>query len=412
MSRLSVVIAITGVLVMCQSAPGSPTDYKTILDTIPPLPAEGPALCKGHFLKPEQGKAMLDQRLAECTTKQAWQSYADHIRKCIAIGAELDPLPERNPIKLISRNKRQHNGYTVENVAFETVPGYYATGNLYRPYGRRGPFPVILVSLGHTPTGRFDSSNQMACATLARMGAIVLTLDMFGVGESELMTGPQQHRNPLALTMQTWGNIRAIDMLLSLEGTDPNRIGATGASGGGTQTMLLTALDQRVKVSVPVVMTSSYFFGGCPCESGRPIHRSKEHFTNNAEIAALAAPRPMLVISDGKDWTKDTPEIEYPFLQKIYSLVGASDNVKNAHLPTEGHDYGPSKRQAMYRFMAKHLNLDLTAAEDSNGNLDERKSVIENELAMRVFNDNISLPAGACRSPEEIENSLKQMQRR
>jgi hypothetical protein len=400
------------VFMVCTGASGSEADFKAVMATIPPMPSEGPALCKGRFLTPEQGKAMLDHRLSECTTRQAWETYAGHIKKCIVAGADLEPMPKRCPLMLISRNKRQHNGYTVENVAFESVPGYYVTGTLYRPYGRKGPFPVILMSLGHSAVGRFEPGNQTACATLARMGAIALTVDMFGVGESALMTGPEAHRNPLALTMQTWGNMRVLDMLLSLEDADPNRVGATGASGGGTQTMLLTALDERVKVSVPVVMTSSYFFGGCPCESGKPIHRSKEHFTNNAEIAALAAPRPMLVISDGKDWTQETPTIEYPFLQKIYSLCGAADNVKNVHLPTEGHDYGPSKRQAMYRFMAKHLNLDISVAEDSGGNLDERKTVVESEPAMRVFMDKTPLPAGACRNVAEIEKSLKDMQRR
>jgi len=413
MNKLAGLCILGGVVMaLGTSAASGNWSGESSIPGVPPLPADGPALCPGHFLKAEQGKAMLEQRIRECDTRQKWQAYTDHVRQCILKWADLDQMPKRVAPKMLTNSKRIRQGYTVENIAFEAVPGYYVTGNLYRPYGRRGPFPVVLVVLGHFPAGRFDKSNQAVCATLARMGAIALTVDMFGIGESALQTGESAHRTPLALTMQTWGNMCALDLLLSLDDADPNRVGVTGASGGGTQTMLLTALDSRVKVSVPVAMTSSYFFGGCPCESGKPIHRSKEHFTNNAEIAAMAAPRPMLVISDGKDWTKDVPDIEYPFLLRVYSLYGAKENVENVHLAAEGHDYGPSKRQAMYRFMAKHLGLDISAAEDATGSLDERNVTIESEMAMRVFGDKTPLPAGTCRNLDDIEGSLGKMQRR
>ena len=159
---------------------------------------------------------------------------------------------------------------------------------------------------------------QARCATLARLGATVFSIDMFGYGDSMQLVGQAAHKQTVALTLQIWNATRALDFLLSLENVDPKRVAVSGESGGGTQTFLLTALDPRVTVSVPVVMVSSYFFGGCACESGLPIHRSAEHFVNNAMIAALAAPRPLLVVSDGKDWTQHVPRIEYPFLQKIY----------------------------------------------------------------------------------------------
>jgi len=128
---------------------------------------------------------------------------------------------------------------------------------------------------------------------------------------------------------------------------------------------LLAQWDSRVVVSVPVVMVSAHFFGGCACESGRPIHRTADCFANNTEIAALMAPRPMLIISDGKDWTTYVPDVEYPFLQKVYAFYERTANVANAHLATEGHDYGPSKRAAMYRFVAEHLKLNLAAVQDA-----------------------------------------------
>jgi dienelactone hydrolase len=373
-------------------------------------PQLDPMLCQGEYLTVAQGRAMLQKRLAETPTREAWEAYAKHVRECILRGADLDPLPRRIPLNVITRNKRQHDGYSVENIAFETVPGYFAACNLYRPTEVQGPSPVVLCPHGHVGDSRFNEAVQIRCAMLAKMGATAMSISVFGWDSLPDDVVHRVHLRPIALTMQTWNNMRALDFLLSLDGVDPKRVGVTGASGGGTQTLLLTALDDRVTVSVPVVMVSSYMFGGCLCESGKPIHRSKDHFTNNAEITAMAAPRPLLVISDGHDWTAHTPDIEFPFIRKIYGLYGAERQVANAHFANEGHDYGPNKRKAMYRFMARHLGLDLARIKDARGRIDESGVVVEDMKTMQVFNETTPFPDHVCRSLEEIEAALRGLQ--
>jgi len=379
---------------------------------LPIIPTNGPVLCMGSYLQPAQGKAALDAALAEFPDRASWDAYARLLRERIQQGAGLAPWPQRTPLNTTIRQRRVHDGYTVENVAFESVPGYYVTGNLYRPLKPKAPCAVILATHGHWKEmpGRFSADMQYRCAALARMGAIVFAVDMFGHGDSILEVGAVAHAHPFSMTIQLWDNMRALDFLLSLPGADPKRVAVTGESGGGTQSFLLTALDSRVKLSVPVVMVSSYFFGGCPCESGLPIHRSEDHFANNAMIAALAAPRPMLLVSDGADWTRDTPASEFPFLQKIYGYYHATANVANVHLPNEKHDYGPSKREAMYRFVSERFHLNLTAIQNANEVIDESRITIEKPDTLHVFDQAFPLPANTLRSAAAVESTLKKLQ--
>ncbi|MBN1124807.1 MAG: acetylxylan esterase [Sedimentisphaerales bacterium] len=356
--------------------------------------AEEPQLCVGNYQSEAEAVQQLERFAQTYHTLDEWKGRAANIRRCILRGAGLDPMPPKTPLNPIIRKKRTYDGYTVENVAFESAPGIFVTGSLYRPTNGKGPFPAILCPHGHWSSesdyGRFRPDMQKRCAAFARIGAIAFSYDMVGYGEMRKIGW--EHRRPGVLRQQLLNSIRGIDFLQSLKDVDPKRIAITGASGGGTQTFLLTAVDDRIAVSAPVVMVSAHFFGGCVCESGMPVHKSSHHETNNTEIAALAAPRPLLVVSDGQDWTKNVPQVEFPYIQNVYVLYNARDKTESVHLPTEGHDYGINKRIGVYRFFAKHLGLDLSKITDAKGNIDESFVTIEKYEDMLVFDEDRPIP--------------------
>lgn len=330
-------------------------------------------LCQGAYYTEEVGAEKLAQVYKRMTSQSNWQQHADSIKRNLRKGMDLETFPAKTPLLAKFRNKKEFDGYSVEAVTFESLPGLFVTGNLYKPTGKikNKSLPVILCTHGHGSdpeiSGRFSANMQARCAALARMGAIAFSYDMIGYGEEVQLV----HKQERALQIQTWNSMRVIDFLTSLKEADKNRVAITGESGGGTQTFMLTALDARIKVSVPVVMVSAHFFGGCDCESGMPVHKVGNTVFSNVEIASVAAPRPLLLISDGADWTKNTETVEFPFAKHIYELFGKAANVENVHLANEGHDYGPSKRIAAYIFLAKHLGLDLNKIKDASGNITE-----------------------------------------
>lgn len=370
----------------------------------PVLFAQENMLCQGAYWTEDEANSIMKKWAAEWATKSDWKERSEIIQKGIISGMKLDQMPTRTaPFNTIIHSTREMDGYIVENIAIESFPGFFITGNLYRPLNP-APFqksPAILSVHGHGPDLRFGESVQIRSAAFARMGAVVFAYDMIGYGDSKQV----DHKIPVSLTIQTYNSQRVIDYLISRPDVDPERIAVTGESGGGTQTILITALDPRIKVSAPVVMVSAYFFGGCTCESGMPIHKSANHQTNNVEIAALAVPRPMLLVSDGGDWTKNTPRIEMPYLQKVYALYDAESKLDNVHLPTERHDYGVNKRLPVYNFLSHYLGLNAGKILVNNQFDEGFAKVLPREM-LEVFNPQHPLPAHALQGDAAVINSL------
>lgn len=357
---------------------------------------------ENHKVSVDKGKERLDYLTTLYSNTTEWEKRKKELKACMITSFGLDKAPPTPKSKPLLTPKRIYKDYSVENIALEILPGVYTTGSIYKPYPFNKKSAVILTPDGHFGDGRYRKDEQYRCAMMAKMGAIVVSYDLFAWGESLLQFPEETHRNSIASTVQVLSGIRLLDYLSTIKNADVSRVGVTGGSGGGSHTMFLAALDDRIKVSAPVVMVSSHFSGGCPCESGRGIHLCGNG-TNNVEISAMMAPKPQLIVSDGKDWTLAVPELEFPFIQRTYELYGKKDLVENAHFAKEGHDFGVSKRMALYPFMAKYLGLDLKKVQNEKGEIDESTCVIEPYDRLYVFGNKAeNLPKNALKDINKL----------
>lgn len=360
-------------------------------------------LCIGHYWTEDEGNVKMKEFAATWDDATSWEKRAAEIKKGIIEGMKFDQMPDvKGNFNAKITNTRVFDGYIVENIQIESFPGFYITGNIYRPIDKKNKHAGVLLAHGHGENQRLKETRQFQGAVLARMGAVAFAYDMVGKGDSHQVDA---HEMPIALLLQTWNSKRVLEYLLSRPDVDAERIGMTGGSGGATQTFILAAIDDRIKVSVPCVQVSAHFFGGCVCESGMPIHKSEQHQTNNVEIAALCAPRPMLIISNGNDYTRNTPRVEYPYIQKVYSLYDAEHKVENAHFPAEKHDYGYSKRAVMYNFFAHHLKLN-SGKVSWSPTVNEDFVTILPEDQLRVYTEDNPMPADALMGDEAIMSFL------
>jgi dienelactone hydrolase len=322
------------------------------------------------------------------STREAWEAQKKLVRERILVANGLWPMPDKVPLKPVIHGKIERDGYTIEKVFFASYPGHYVSGNLYKPTGKTGRLPAILSPHGHWANGRFyENSDQAAdveiktgaeqtkegakyplqarCAQLARLGCVVFHYDMVGVADSQ-PPGKEPgigHRQGFTdveaelrlqnfMGLQTYNAIKALDFLISQPYVDAGRIGVTGASGGGTQTFILCAIDDRPAAEFPAVMVGTAMQGGCICENCSYLRVEG----NNIQFAAMFAPKP-LGMAAANDWTKDIIKQGLPELKDIYRLYGAEDNVMAEAYLQFGHNYNQVSRELMYNFFNKHLKL-------------------------------------------------------
>ena len=331
--------------------------------------------------------------LPRFSSLKQWEERKAFLRNQILVSSGLSPLPEKMPLHPQVFSKVEGQGYTIEKVLIETLPGFYLGGNLYRPRNGRMRHPGVLNPQGHWPYGRFQNdevySGPSLGISLARQGYVVFAYDMVGYNDTVQVPhrfGSAEQRlwsfGPLGL--QLWDSIRALDFLASLDDVDANQLGAVGASGGGTQTFLLTAVDDRVQFASPVNMVSTIMQGGDLCENAPGLRIN----TSNVEIAAMFAPKPMLVVSATGDWTRNVPKEEFPAIKRIYDLYGKGDQVEVVQIDAQ-HNFNRLSREAVYRFFAK-----------IHPGLSDSKELSESHISVPMLQDlsvlsNRTLPADA-----------------
>ncbi len=370
-----------------------------------------------------------------------WNERREEVRRRVLVANGLWPMPPRPPIEATVHGTVDREDYTVSRVYFESTPGLYVTGSLYRPKDDGdAKRPAVLCPHGHWANGRFfthgdamkqqlesgaeqfeiggNSPLQARCVQLARMGCVVFHYDMLGYADSAPLTYELAHRFTKqrpelsspdrwglfsaqselrlinALGLQTWNSIRALDWVESLPDVDTDRIAVTGASGGGTQTFLLAAVDDRVAAAFPAVMVSTAMQGGCTCENASYLRIG----TGNIEFAALAAPRP-LGMTGANDWTREIETKGLPELKRLYTMLDAGDRIEGEYFDFP-HNYNAVARHMMYDFLNRHLDLGLPTP------IQERDYKPLSQEEMTVWNDEHPKPATDVEAEVALMNSL------
>ena len=368
-----------------------------------------------------------------------WERRSRNLRRRILVACGLWPLPPKTPLNPHILPGGERTGFTVERVYFESIPNHFVTGLLFRPTTPlEGKRPAVLSPHGHGGrlqdygdqgireqiawgAERFLESGRnpklARCAQLARMGCVVFIYDMIGYVDSVQIPGSVAHglreRRPdmenkeawgffspaaeLRLQsifgLQAWNSVRALDFLCGLPDVDPERVAVTGGSGGGTQTIILGAIDKRPIASFPQGMVSTAMQGGCPCENASLLRVG----TGNVELAGLFAPRPMAMTA-ANDWTQGMMTKGYRSLQKLYTLYGQSDSVLCTDTRHFKHNYNYVTRTLMYHWFNEHLNLGLETP------ILEADYPRLRDEEVRVWNNDTPAPA----SGEDYERELLQ----
>jgi len=308
-------------------------------------------------------------------SREEWEERKTFTQAQVALAAGLAPMPEVRPLNPKIWGTLRHEGCIIQKVRFESMPGLEVTGNLFLPERLQSKAPGILCPHGHWQHGRVENiergSVPMRCLMLARLGFVVFVYDMVGYNDNNqiLHRWPNQILREAALSgaglfgLQTWNSLRSLDFLCAHPQVDPERIGCTGASGGGSQTWTLAVLDERIKVIAPVCMLSSHFQGGCQCEEG-PLLRLNG--VTSFDILCACAPRPLFLPSVTQDWTNLNPRYENEALRQVYALFNAEDALGGFHADAP-HNYNQNTREHIYPWFTHWLlnqSIKTTISED------------------------------------------------
>ena len=297
--------------------------------------------------------------LPSFSNRADWEARKGRLRQQILSATGLYPMPARTPLHAQVFGRIENRDGIIEKVLIETMPGYYLGGNLFHPLHASGKLPAVLVAHGHWQYGRLENqpifSGPALALNLARQGYVVFAYDM--VGYNDTLQTPHSFGTPVEqlwswgpLQLQLWNSTRALDFLLSLPEVDASRVAMTGASGGATQTLLLTAVDDRIRFAAPVNMVSAIMQGGDTCENAPGLRVA----TSNVEIASMFAPKPMILVSATGDWTRNNPTEEVPAIRKIFELFDHGPDLEHVQLEAP-HNYNRENREAVYRFFGKHV---------------------------------------------------------
>jgi hypothetical protein len=342
---------------------------------IPPAQKEkatpGDALLTDYF---RNETAMLSaQCLADLKSLKDWTSRRDDYRRQLQEMLGILPMPERTDLKANVTGRLTHDEFTVEKIEFQASPGLYCTASLFIPRNLTNRAPTILYRCGHWKLVKDGISYgnkaayQMDGAWFARNGYVCLVLDTLLAGEIQgIHTGTRDFgqwwwnsRGYTPAGVETWFGIRALDYLCTRAEVDTNRFGITGHSGGGAYSWTLTALDDRIKAAAPLAgmtdlehhVTRNHMDSHCDCNFQVNFHR-----WDFPQLAALAAPRPLLLGSTDNDglFPLDGNVTLRDSLQRIYQLYNATTNFAFAIAPGP-HDEVPELRLAVLRWFNKHL---------------------------------------------------------
>lgn len=311
-----------------------------------------------------------NERRAALKTQADAEAYVtsvqQRIRECFG------PYPEKTPLNARVTGTVERDAYRIENVIFESRPGFPITGNLYLPKGREYPLPGVVGVCGHSLNGKCAEAYQSFAQGLARMGYVVLIYDPVGQGERFQYLGDGlksryggsvsehiQAGNQLLLSGEfigswfTWDGIRALDYLLTRAEVDPNHVGITGNSGGGTQTTWLCGNETRWTMGAPACFVTTFRRNAeneLPADTEQCPPNVMAHDLDHSDFLAAMAPKPVVILAKERDYFDARGSEEtLGRLRHLYGLLGQPDNVQ-LHIGPTYHGYTQENREAMYRF--------------------------------------------------------------